>query len=130
MSQANLELVRRNNQAYNARDLTAYLDTVAESVRFQSRFSAMDRVVYQGHDDLRRYFGELEEVWSRYEMCLERMVPVGDRVAALFHLYAVGRESDLQLEERPGVVFTLEAGRIVQIDAYPTQAEALEAVGL
>jgi ketosteroid isomerase-like protein len=130
MSQANLELVRRNNQAYNARDLTAYLDTVAESVRFQSRFSAMDRVVYRGHDDLRRYFGELEEVWSRYEMCLERMVAVGDRVAGLFHLYAVGRESDLQLEERPGVVFTVEAGRIVQIDAYPTQAEALEAVGL
>jgi ketosteroid isomerase-like protein len=130
MSQANLELVRRNNDAYNARDLTAYLDTVAESVTFHSRFSAMDRVIYRGHDDLRRYFGELEEVWSRYEMCLERMVPVGDRVAALFHLYAVGRESELQLEERPGVVFTLEAGRIVQIDAYPTQAEALGAVGL
>jgi hypothetical protein len=37
MSQANLELVRRNNDAYNARDLTAYLDTVAESVRFESR---------------------------------------------------------------------------------------------
>ena len=130
MSQANLEVVRRNNDAYNARDLTAYLATVAESVTFQSRFSAMDRVVYRGHDDLRRYFAELDEVWSRYEMCLERMVSVGDRVAALFHLYAVGRESDLQLEERPGVVFTLEASRIVQIDAYPTQADALEAVGL
>jgi ketosteroid isomerase-like protein len=130
MSQANLELVRRNNDAYNARDVPAYLDTVAESVTFQSRFSAMDRVVYRGHDDLRRYFRELEEVWSRYEMRLERMAAVGDRVAALFHLFAVGRESDLHLEERPGVVFTVEAGRIVQIDAYPTQAEALEAVGL
>ena len=130
MSQANLELVRRNNDAYNARDLTAYLDTVAESVKFESRFSAMDRVIYRGHDDLRRYFVELDEVWSRYEMCLERMVPAGDRVAALFHLYAVGRESTVRLEERPGVVFTLEGGRIVEIDAYPTQAEALEALGL
>jgi ketosteroid isomerase-like protein len=130
MSQANLELVRRNNDAYNARDLTAYLDTVAESVRFDSRFSAMDRVVYRGHDDLRRYFTELDEVWSRYEMQLERMVPVGGRVAALFHLHAIGRESDVQLEERPGVVFTIEVGKIVQIEAYPTQAQALEAVGL
>jgi ketosteroid isomerase-like protein len=130
MSQANLELVRRCNEAYNARDLAAYLDTVAESVTFRSRFSAMDRVVYQGHDALRRYFGELDEVWSRYEMSLQRMVPKGDRVAALFHLYAVGRESDLRLEERPGVVFTIEEGKIVQIDAFPTQAEALEAIGL
>jgi ketosteroid isomerase-like protein len=130
MSQANLELVRRNNQAYNARDVAAYLDTVADSVSFRSRFSAMDRVVYQGHDAMRRYFNELDEVWSRYEMSLQRMVPAGDRVAALFHLYAVGRESDLQLEERPGVVFTIEDGKIVQIDAFPTQAEALAEVGL
>jgi ketosteroid isomerase-like protein len=130
MSQANLEIVRRNNDAYNARDLAAYLDTVAESVTFRSRFSAMDSVVYRGHDDLRGYFDELDEVWSRYEMALQRMVSQGDRVAALFHLYAVGRESDLRLEERPGVVFTLEGGKIVQIDAYPTQAEALAAIGL
>jgi ketosteroid isomerase-like protein len=128
MSQANLAVVRRNNDAYNARDVDAYLDTVAESVTFRSRFSAMDSVTYQGHEDLRRYFAELDQVWSRYEMQLERMVPAGERVAALFHLEAVGRESDLPLEERPGVVFTLDGGKIVQIDAFPTQAEALEAV--
>ena len=128
MSQENLAVVRRNNDAYNARDLDAYLDTVAESVTFRSRFSAMDSVTYRGHEDLRRYFAELDQVWSRYEMQLERMVPAGERVAALFHLEAVGRESDLPLEERPGVVFTLDGGKIVQIDAFPTQAEALEAV--
>ena len=129
MSQANLEIVQRNNDAYNARDLTAYLDTLAESVTFESRFSAMDRDIYRGHGDIRRYFVELDEVWSRYEMRLERMVPVGPQVVALFHLYAVGRESDLRLEEYPGVVFTLEAAKIVQIEAYATQAKALEAVG-
>ena len=48
MSQANLEIVQRNNDAYNARDLTAYLDTLAESVTFESRFSAMDRDIYRG----------------------------------------------------------------------------------
>jgi ketosteroid isomerase-like protein len=129
MSRANLEIVRRNNDAYNARDLTAYLETVAESVRFESRFSAMDRVIYRGHDDLRRYFVELDEVWSRYEMRLERMVPAGDQVAMLCHLFAIGRESDLQLEEHPGVVFTLEEGKIVEIAAYPTHAEALGSLG-
>jgi ketosteroid isomerase-like protein len=130
MSRANLEIVRRNNDAYNARDLTAYLETVAESVRFESRFSAMDRVIYRGHDDLRRYFVELDEVWSRYEMQLERMVDVGDHVALLCHLFAIGRESDLQLEERPGVVFTVKEGKIVEISAYPTHAEALGSLGL
>jgi ketosteroid isomerase-like protein len=130
MSQENVEIVERNNDAYNSRDLGAYLDTVSESVQFQSRFSAMDRRVYRGHDGLRRYFAELDEVWSRYQMKLERAIPVGTRVAGLFQVSAVGRESNLQMEEYPGVVFTLEAGKIVQIDAYATQAEALEAVGL
>jgi ketosteroid isomerase-like protein len=129
MSQENLELVRRNNDAYNARDLAGYLETVSESVAFSSRFSAMDHRIYRGHDDLRAYFAELDEVWSRYEMRLERMVEAGERVAALFHLFAIGRESDLKLEERPGVVFTVEAGKIAAIDAYPTQAEALVAIG-
>jgi ketosteroid isomerase-like protein len=128
VSEENLEIVRRTMDAYNARDLPAYLALVSESVRFQSRFSAMDRVIYHGHDDLRRYFAELDEVWSRYEMQLERMVPAGPRVAALCHLYAVGRESDLELEEYPGVVFTLDDGKITRIDAYPTQAETLAAV--
>jgi ketosteroid isomerase-like protein len=130
MSQENVEIVRRNNDAYNSRDLAAYLDTVSESVQFRSRFSAMDRRVYRGHDALRHYFAELDAVWSRYEMKLERVIPVGARVAGLFQVCAVGRESNLEMSEYPGVVFTLEAGKIVQIDAYATQAEALEAVGL
>ncbi len=131
MSQENVEIVRRNNDAYNSRDLETYLHTVAETVTFRSRFSVMDSRVYRGRDDLRRYFAELDEIWSRYEMNLERVVAVGTtRVAGLFHLHAVGRESGVQLEEHPGVVFTLDAGKVVEIDAYATQAEALEAVGL
>jgi ketosteroid isomerase-like protein len=129
VSQENLEVVQRTMDAYNARDLPAYLDTLDESVTFESRFSAMGSV-YQGHDDLRRYFKELDEVWSRYEMRLQRLIPAGGQVVALCHLYAVGRESDLQVEENSGVVFTLEAGKIVRIDAYPTHAETLAAVGL
>ena len=124
-----MEVVRRTMDAYNTRDLPAYFDMISESVRFRSRFSAMGRV-YRGHDDLRRYFAELDEVWSRYEMRVLRLVPAGRQVAALCHLYAVGRGSDLQVEENSAIVFTVEAGKIVRIDAYPTHAEALEAAGL
>jgi ketosteroid isomerase-like protein len=130
MAEDKAELVRRNNEAYNARDIEAYLATVSESIVFRSRFSAMDRAVYRGHDDVRRYFAELDEVWARYDMGLRRTVTAGDRVVALFQLSAVGRGSNVRVEERPGVVFTVEGGKIAQIDAYPTQAEALEAVGL
>jgi ketosteroid isomerase-like protein len=131
MSQENVEIVQRTNDAYNRRDLDAYLDTVSESVSFRSRFSVMDRRKYQGHDGLRRYFVELDEAWARYEMKLERAIPVGAKVVVgLFHLYAVGRESGIPVEEEPGVVFTVQARKIVQIDAYATQAEALDSVGL
>jgi len=72
-------VVRRNNDAYNRRDLRAYLETVSESVRFRSRFSAMDDRGYLGHADMRRYFSELDEVWRRYEMHLERLVDAGSQ---------------------------------------------------
>ena len=129
MSDENVEAVRRTMDAYNTRDLRAYFDMLSESVRFRSRFSAMGRV-YRGHDEVRRYFAELDEVWSRYEMRVLRLVPAGRQVAALCHLYAVGRESNLQVEEKSAIVFTVEAGKIVRIDAYPTHAEALEAAGV
>ena len=130
MSRENVELVQRNHDAYNRRDLGAYLETVSESVSFRSRFSVMDDRGYHGHEELSRYFVELDEAWQRYDMNLERLVDGGAKVVGLFQLEAVGRESGLELEEYPGVVFTAEAGRIVQIDAYPTHAEALEAAGL
>ena len=130
MSQENLEIVRRTMDAYNARELTTYLAALSESVRFQSRFSAIDNVIYSGHADMRRYFANLDDAWSRYDMQVERMVPAGAQVAVLCHLYAVGRDSDLQLEEYPGVVFTVEDGTIIKIDSYQTHAETLAAVGM
>jgi hypothetical protein len=63
-------------------------------------------------------------------MQLERMVPAGSQVAALCHLYAVGRDSDIQPEEHPGVVFTIEAEMIVAMDSYQTHAETLAAIGV
>ena len=110
--------------------MPAYLDTLSESVRFRSRFSAMDNREYRGHEDLRRYFVELDEAWQRYEMNIERLVDAGAKVVGLFRLEAIGRGSGLELEEHPGVVYTADAGRIAQIDAYPTHAEALEAAKL
>lgn len=116
--------------AYNARDMPVYLGLVSDSLEFRSRFTAMDSVVYRGHDGLRQYFAQLDEVWSRYEMEPRRLVPAGERVVALCHLYAVGRESDLMVEEDSAVVFTLKDGKVVGIDAYPTHGDALDAVGL
>jgi hypothetical protein len=45
MSQENLEIVRRAMDAYNARDLTAYLSVISDSVRFRSRLIAIDSVI-------------------------------------------------------------------------------------
>jgi hypothetical protein len=39
-------------------------------------------------------------------------------------------EENIELDEEPGVVFTIEAGKVVAVEAYPTRAEALEAVGV
>jgi ketosteroid isomerase-like protein len=130
VSEENVEIVRRTMDAYNARDLPAYFELVSDSIRFQSRFSAVDDVTYSGHAELRRYFANLDEVWSRYEMQVERLVAVGDRVAALCHLHAVGRDSDLHLEEHPGVVFTVEAGKVVAMDSCKTHEETLATAGL
>jgi hypothetical protein len=62
-------------------------------------------------------------------MRLKRLLPAGRQVAALCHLYAVGRESDRQVQEDSAVVFTLEAERSSGSTRI-THAEPLKAAGL
>ena len=114
MSQENLEIVRRNNDACDQQDLGAYLDTVADTVTFRSRFSVMDHRVYRGRDDVGRYFAELDEVLVALQ-CAARAAgrgraPCGGPVPP-----PRGRSGEQSPVggAPPASVFTLDGGKVV-----------------
>jgi hypothetical protein len=62
MSQENVELHRRTYEAFNARDVEAFIALSDPQIEFHSAFAAVGGAIYHGHDGLRR--------WHRDGLCV------------------------------------------------------------
>jgi ketosteroid isomerase-like protein len=78
-------------------------------------------IVRRGHE----HFAETGE-----PVAVERLIDVGDRVVSLFRIRAVGAESGISVERGDGMVWVFREGKLVRLDYFNDQDEALEAVGL
>jgi len=127
----NVEIVRRNLDAFNRRDIDAYVSTIAPDFVLHSQFAGVEGGAYHGHADIPRYFEDLAEAWHAYR-AEPRGLAEGEngRVACELGTRAQAERSGIQMTKRIGAVFSVQAGKIVRIDVYPARAEALEAVGL
>ena len=59
MSQENVELYYRAADAFNRRDLEAFLALMHPDIKIESRLVVMEGG-YQGHDGVRRWYGSLD----------------------------------------------------------------------
>lgn len=64
MSERNVELARRAVEAFNARDIQAYIEQCDPSIEFHSAFAAVGVAVYRGHEGIRQFFSDTDEVWG------------------------------------------------------------------
>jgi ketosteroid isomerase-like protein len=85
--------------------------------------------VYRGHDGIRKLNDQLNAPWEEISLVPERVVDLGGRVLVLSHFHATGRDGiDVTLPFAH--VWTLRNGRVLRMDAFSDQQDALEAVGL
>jgi hypothetical protein len=64
MSEENVELHRRIIAAYTARDVGAVIALSDPTIEVHTVFSAVGGGVYHGHDGLRTFQREFEDVWG------------------------------------------------------------------
>lgn len=83
----------------------------------------------QGHDAVRASTARWKGEWDDYELIPEDFADVGDCVVATVRFRARGRGSGIEVDARLYDVFTLRDGRIVRMDQFTEQSEALEAAG-
>ena len=131
MSQENVDLVRRSFLTFQSGDVEGSIRQFANpDVEFVSRFGAMDGRTFRGMAEIRRYIADMAETWDRYERELEELVDAGDAVVAILKITAVSKATGLEVDERIGLVYWLEEGRIVRMVSYSKIDEALQAAGL
>jgi ketosteroid isomerase-like protein len=79
---------------------------------------------------LNSFEAEDREAWEERRLDPQRFLHINDLVVVLMHEYRRGRGSGIEVETDTAVVFTVREGRVIVIQPYMDQAEALEAAGL
>jgi ketosteroid isomerase-like protein len=129
MSQENVELTYRATDAFNRRDLDAFLALVDDDVEYVPRAVVIEGS-YHGHDGIRRWWENLFDVWPDLTTQLVEVRDLGDLTVAAVHFRGQGAGSDIPWDETFWQVARWRGGKCVWMGSFDTRAEALEAVGL
>jgi ketosteroid isomerase-like protein len=131
MASANVELVRRWNDAFNRRDMDVLLELTSPEFEFVPYLGALiETITYRGHDGLRKYFEDADAAWQAIEARLVEVRELDGTVIALGELRARGRASGLEVRVSLAWVGEFDGGQITRLRSYETEAKALEAAGL
>jgi ketosteroid isomerase-like protein len=131
MSDGNVELNRRLVEAFNARDLVAYVALCDPSIEWHSTFAAVGGAVYHGHDGLRRWHRDLEDTWGEeIRIEPETFFDVGEHVLVFAVLHGRGRHSGADVAMPYATLARWRDGLMVYAKGYAHREEALRDLGV
>jgi ketosteroid isomerase-like protein len=86
---------------------------------------------FRGSDGFARFMETWIEDFDRWSIELEQLVDAGgDRVVAIARQDATGKGSGAPVQLKFGVLYELEAGRVIRMRNFLDPAQALQAAGL
>jgi ketosteroid isomerase-like protein len=131
MSQENVERHRRVIEAYNAQDLEAFIALCDPSVEVYSVFAAVDGVVYQGHEGVRKGFRDASDTWGgQIRLEPQGYFDLGESTLVLYVLHGQGRQSGVEVTMSFAQVIRWRDGLVVHLKAYADAADALSELGI
>ena len=129
MSQENVEIVREAHERFTQTGQPIWERIDADTEVFDHDILDAQNP-YRGVEGVTKWLIEFGEAWSSYEMEVERVIDVGDRVVSLFRIRAVGAGSGVSVERGDAMLWTFRDGKLARLDYFNDQTEALEAAGL
>jgi ketosteroid isomerase-like protein len=129
MAQERIELIYQAYDAFNRRDLDSYLDFMGADVEIFPRQAAIEGY-YRGHAGIRRWWGDLLDVFPDFAIEVVEVRVLGDTSLALLRFLGHGADSESPFNETVWHVSRNRGGKSVWWRVYDTENEALEAVGL
>lgn len=132
MSEENVELVRELVEAGQREDWKRVAELLDPSVEMHGTIGGLgEGQVYRGADEMVDEFESVDaEAWEERRLEPTKFLDGDDLVVVLLHEYRRGRSSGVELESDTGVVFQVRDGRVVRVQGYMDQEEALKAAGL
>ena len=133
MSVENVEVFKRAVDAYNRRDVDAFLSEFDPAVEWHPLIQVMfgqESRVYRGHEDIRHFMREVDEAFDAVQLeCLE-IRDLGERIVVVGRLRARGKASGAETESAIAWVVDFKAGKVIWMRDYLDPNDALGAAGL
>ena len=131
MSERNVELHRRLIEAFNARDIEAFIALCDPQIELHSTFAAVGGAVYNGHDGLRRWHRDLEDAWGG-EISLEpeAYFDLDEDTLTVNVIHGRGRQSGAEVALPAAQLARWRDGLIVHIKAYAHREDAFNDLGV
>lgn len=130
MPQEKLALVQAAFDAYFRGDEPALLELVAADVVITQFPEQVDVRDYHGHEGFRQVMADWTGIWDDWSIEILSARELGDMVLATARQRGRGRGSGAPMESEPTLVFTVREGLIARWQMFPSEEQALEAVGL
>ena len=130
MSQENVELYRQGIDAFNRRDLDAFLALADPDVVGVSRILTLEGRTLRGHDGARQWWDDLLGVFPDFTIEVVSVRDAGRLTVAAQRRRASGEGSAAPFEQLVWQVSEWRDGRVVRWEMYESEQEALEAAGL
>ena len=130
MSQENVRLYRKGIDAFNRRDLDAFLALAHPDVVGVSRVLAVEGGIYHGHDGTREWWNNLLGVFPDFAIEIVSVRDAGHLTVSELRNRAHGEEGVAPLEEAVWQVSEWRDGQVVRWQIYESESEALEAAGI
>ena len=133
MSQENVEMTKRALEAYNRRDVEALLEDLDPGVEWHPALPKLlggDATVYRGHEGVREFFRDTDDVLDEIHVEYSEIRNLGDRVLVIGRFRARGKASGAETESPIATVSDIRNGKMIRIQTYVDPKEALEAAGL
>jgi ketosteroid isomerase-like protein len=134
LSQENVEAARRAYEAFNnvfaKGDFSGWLALYTPDAELHDPGDFPDAGVHRGHDELRKWAEQLNEVAEDLRVEHEHFIEAGELVVVTVRITAKGREGGVPTEMSTFHVLEFTDGKICRGRFYLTEDEALEAAGL
>ncbi len=126
MSESNVDLHRRMMAAYSAHDVEAGLALSDPHMELQTVFTAVGGGVYKGHDGIRTFQREFQEVWGdEFHIQPEAFFDLAERTLAFTTVRGRGRQSGAEVTIPAAQVARWRDGLCVHFKAYAHREDAL-----
>ena len=122
--------MRRAHDALNHGDAEGLAALCLPDFRLDMSDRVLNPEVYCGHDGIRRFLADVQEVWETFTWEPTDLREAGDLVFAMVHSVGRGRVSGLEIDRHSAMLWQIPEEMLLALTFYRDPSAARKAAGL